>query len=146
MTIYNCNFFLTLNSVIYTNLTVKPRGGHPFVPSVLFATNDDILVFQNELNVIGNHLAEQTQLFLSELDNGNINLANKLAKDHNLNLQNIFKLNSALVKMHEVKLKQVINVPMFLNVLQLQTHNSCKLGKIPYYLYNDYLGIKSFPN
>ena len=112
---------------------------------MLFATNDDILVFQNELNVVENHLAVQTQLFLSELDNGNINLANKLAKDHNLNLQKIFKLNSALVKMHEVKLK-LVHVPMFLNVLQLQTHKSRKLGKIPYYLYNDYLGTKSFPN
>ena len=49
---------------------VKPRGGQPCVPSMLFATNDayDILVFQNELNVIENHLAVQTQLFLSELD------------------------------------------------------------------------------
>ena len=79
---------------------MKPRGGQPFVPSMLFATNDDILVFQNELNVTENHLAEQTQQFLSERDNGNINMANKLAKEHNLNLQNIFKLNSALVKMH----------------------------------------------
>ena len=53
---------------MYTNLTAKPRGGQPFVPSMLFATNDDILVFQNELNVNENHLAVQTQLFLSELD------------------------------------------------------------------------------
>ena len=52
---------------MYTNLTAKPRGGQPFVPSMLFATND-ILVFQNELNVNENHLAVQTQLFLSELD------------------------------------------------------------------------------
>ena len=105
---------------------VKPRGGQPFVPSMLFATNDayDILVFQNELNVVENHLAVQTQLFLSD-----INLANKLAKDHNLNLQKIFKLNSALVKMHEAKLK-LVHVPMFPNVLQLQTNNSCKLGKM----------------
>ena len=57
---------------------MKPRGGQSFVPSMLFATNYD--VFQNELNVIENHLAEQTQLFLSELDNGSINLANKHAK------------------------------------------------------------------
>ena len=96
-------FFLTLNSVIYTNLTVKPRGGQPFIPSTLFASNDDILVLQNELNVIESRLAEQRQLLLSELDNGNIDLANKVAKDHNLNLQKFFKLNSALVKMYEVK-------------------------------------------
>ena len=50
---------------------MKPRGGQPFVPSALFATND-ISVLQNELNVIENHLPEQTQLLLSELDNGNI--------------------------------------------------------------------------
>ena len=73
-------------------------------PSTLFATND-ISVLQNELNVIENHLPEQAQLHLSELDNGNISLANKLAQDYNLiNLQKFFKLNSALVKMYEVKL------------------------------------------
>ena len=58
---------------------MKPRGGQPFAPSTLFSTND-ISVLQNELNFIENHLPEQTQLHLSELDNGNISLANKLAK------------------------------------------------------------------
>ena len=50
---------------------------------MLFATND-ISVLQNEHNVIENNLAEQTQLLLSKLDNGNISLANKLAQDYNL--------------------------------------------------------------
>ena len=57
-----------------------------------------------------NRVAEQTQMLLSALDDGDINLANELAKDHNLNLQRFFQLNSALVKMCEVKLK-LLNVP-----------------------------------
>ena len=97
-------FFLTLSSIVYTNLTVKQHGHKPFVPMMLFAECDDILILQNELNVMENRLAEQTQL-LSAIDEGNINFANELAKDHNLNLQIFFQLNSALVKMYEVKLK-----------------------------------------
>ena len=58
-------FFLTLSSVVYTNLTVKQHGHKPFVPMTLFAEHDDILILQNELNVMKNRLAEQAQLLLS---------------------------------------------------------------------------------
>ena len=86
---------------------------------MLFASNDDIVVLQNELNVIESRLAEETQLLLSELDNGNIDLADKVAKDHNLSLQKFFKLNSALVKMYEVKLK-LVNVPKGVTITDSQ--------------------------
>jgi hypothetical protein len=89
---------------------VKPHGSQPLVPTVLFAENDDISVMHNELNVMENGLAEQTRLLLSALDDGDIKLANELSKDHNLKLQQFFKLNSALIKTYQVKVK-LLNVP-----------------------------------
>ena len=112
-------FFITLSSVVYTNLTVKQHGHKPFVPMTLFAERDDILILQNELNVMENRLAEQAQLLVSAFDEGNIIFANELAKDHNLNLQKFFQLNSALVKVYEVKLK-LLNVSEGVAITDLQ--------------------------
>ena len=48
----------------------------------LFAEHDDTLILQNELNVMENRLAEQTQLLLTAFNEQNIDLANDLTKDH----------------------------------------------------------------